>query len=156
MTADATSTTTGEVTVERFLDAPRELVWRAWTEPARFAQWFGTPPFSTPESSVFMDVRPGGEWRATQVSAEDGTQLPFAGHYQEVAEPERLMFSFENPENRGDPNVEVVTLTLRERNGGTEMVMRQQGHLPEEQYRLLYEGYSRFFDRLEEYLGRSR
>jgi uncharacterized protein YndB with AHSA1/START domain len=148
-----TSTTEagGQVTLTRVLDAPRELVWRAWTRPEQFARWFGTPPFTTPLSKVSMDVRPGGEWRATQV-AEDGTELPFVGVYREIAEPERLVFTFEDPQDRSDPDIEVATLTLAEIDGRTEMTFRQAGHLPEEEYGKLEQGYGLFFDRLAAHL----
>lgn len=141
------------VTVSRTLDAPRELVWRAWTEPERFASWFGTPPFVTPSSRVAMDVRPGGQWEATQVSVENGMELPFAGVYREVVPPERLVFTFENTADRTDPNIEIATVTFADLGGRTEMVLHQVGHLPEEQYGLLAIGYARFFDRLAEHLA---
>ncbi len=67
-----------EANVTRVIDAPREQVWRAFTEPERFAQWFGTPPHTTPLSTVSMDVRPGSEWRATMVHESDGSELPSA------------------------------------------------------------------------------
>src|ERR1700693_3039844 len=47
------------------VDAPRETVWREWTESGRFARWFGTPPLTTPADRVSMDVRVGGRWGAT-------------------------------------------------------------------------------------------
>lgn len=137
------------VTLTRVIDAPVESVWEAWTRPERFARWFGTPPFSTPSSRVDMDVRPGGTWHATQVSEIDGTELPFLGTYREVVAPERLVLTFEDPANRANPNVELATLVLEPIDGTTRMVFRQEGHLPGEQYRLLADGYSRFFDRLE-------
>jgi uncharacterized protein YndB with AHSA1/START domain len=102
---------------------------------------------------VALDVRPGGEWRATQVSTDTGDELPFFGHYREVEEPERLVFTFEDPTGAAQ-DVELGTLTLRALDGMTEMTFRQAGHLPAEQYPLLAQGYSRFFDRMEEYLGR--
>ena len=145
---------TRSVTITRDFNAPRELVWKAWTEPERFAQWFGTPPFTTPLSTIAMDLRPGGEWRASQVSADGGTVLPFVGVYREIVEPERLVFTFENPDDRSDPNVEVLTVTLRDIAGKTEMVVRQEGHMPAEQYELLKAGYSGFFDQLEKYLAK--
>lgn len=148
MTSTATS-----VTVTRTFDAPPEALWRAWTEPDHFAHWFFTPPFATPEDTVAMDVRPGGEWRATQLSAEDGTELPFVGRYREVVEPERLVLTFEDPQGR-DPNVEVVTVTFRDLGRGkSDMTLHQEGHLPPEQYPLLEQGYSRFFDNLASYLA---
>lgn len=141
-----------EVTVTRLFSAPRELVWRAWTEPSAFSYWFSTPPFTTPESGVALDVKPGGEWRATQVS-DDGTELPFIGVYREVVPPERLVLTFQNPADRSDPDVELATVMLESVPDGTRMTFRQQGHLPPEQYVLLKQGYSRFFDRLEQYLA---
>jgi uncharacterized protein YndB with AHSA1/START domain len=143
----STKDVTGEVTVTRTLEAPRELVWRAWTRPEHFTRWFGTPPFTTPLDRIAMDVRPGGEWRAMQVSS-DGTEMPFIGVYREIAEPERLVFTFDDPQDRSDPRREVVTVTLAEADGATEMTLHQEGHLPAEQYVLLQEGYSLFFDRL--------
>jgi uncharacterized protein YndB with AHSA1/START domain len=80
-----------ELVITRIFNAPRELVWKAWTEPAHFAQWFGTPPVTTPLSTISMDVRPGGEWRATMISEVDGTTHPFVGVYREVEEPSRLV-----------------------------------------------------------------
>ena len=109
----ATSNTgTQEVTVVRTFDASRAAVWDAWTTPDRFAGWFGTPPMTTPASTVAMDVRPGGEWRATMVSEEDGSTEPFVGVYREVVEPERLVFEMQDPGNRSNPDVEVATMEL--------------------------------------------
>jgi uncharacterized protein YndB with AHSA1/START domain len=144
---------TGEVTVVRVFDAPRESVWDAWTKPELFARWFFTPPFETPPSTVHMDVRPGGRWGATQVSESEDIELPFLGTYREVEPPDRLVLTFENPADRADPNVEVLTLTFRAVSSGTELTLRQVGHLPADQYPKLAEGYSRFFDNLAEMLG---
>jgi uncharacterized protein YndB with AHSA1/START domain len=143
-----------EVTVTRVFDAPRELVWKAWTEPEHFAHWFGTPPYTTPLSTISMDVRPGGRWRATMVSETDGSELPFLGVYREVVEPERLVLAFEDPQDPENPNVEVLTVTFNDLGGKTEVVAHQAGHMPEEEYPKLAEGYSGFFDRLAEHLAR--
>ena len=59
-----------------------------------------------------MDVRPGGEWRVTMISEVDGTTHPFVGVYREVEEPTRLVFTLDNPHDRRDPKVEVVTVTF--------------------------------------------
>ena len=52
-------------TLIRVFDAPRERVWREWTEPERFADWFGGPDWQVPLSTVVMDVREGGRFRLT-------------------------------------------------------------------------------------------
>jgi uncharacterized protein YndB with AHSA1/START domain len=145
---ESAETPAHEVTVERTIEAPRERVWAAWTQPAHFSQWFGVAPFATPQDRISLDVRPGGRWSATQVSAQDGTELPFVGTYGEVVEPERLVMIFENPQDPSDPNTEIATITLGERDGGTEMVLHQVGHLPPEAYGDLERGYSMFFEQL--------
>jgi uncharacterized protein YndB with AHSA1/START domain len=143
-----------EVTITRIFDAPRELVWRAWTEPEQFAQWFGGPPYVTPPEKVSLDVRPGGEWRATMVSEEDGSEIPFAGEYREVIEPERLVLTFADPADPGNQNVEVLTVTFTDLGDKTEVVANQAGHLPQDEYGRLAEGYASFFDQLAEHLAR--
>jgi uncharacterized protein YndB with AHSA1/START domain len=100
-----------------------------------------------------MDVRPGGRWQATQVSSEDGTELPFAGLYREVIAPERLVLTFQDPADPDDPNAEVATITLEDVEGGTRMALEQTGHLPEEQYPLLEQGYTAFFNQMAEGLS---
>ena len=64
-----------DMTIVRVFDAPRRLVWQAWTEPQRLAQWFGPKGFTNPVCEV--DARPGGALRVT-MQAPDGTQYPMA------------------------------------------------------------------------------
>jgi uncharacterized protein YndB with AHSA1/START domain len=142
-----------ELTITRVFDAPRELVWRAFTKAEHFAQWFGYPPFRTPPSKVSMDVRPGGEWEATQVNQDTGRELPFVGSYREVAEPDRLVFTFENPEDRSDPKIELVTVTFTDLGGKTEVTLHQAGYMDPKQYKRTEQGYSKFFDQLEKLLS---
>jgi uncharacterized protein YndB with AHSA1/START domain len=151
---DATSPGNRMLVLTRIFDAPRELVWKVWTDPTHFARWFGTPPVTAPVSAISMDVRPGGEWRATMISEVDGTTHPFVGIYREVEEPRRLVFTLDNPQDRSDPKVEVVTVTFTERDGKTEMTFQQVGHLPEEVYATgLKHGWGGFFDRLSAHLA---
>ena len=78
-----------ELTITRVLDAPRELVWKAFTDPEQFAYWFGAE-LEVPLDTVSLDVKPGGAWKAQMIS-EDGTEMPFGGFYRDVQEPERLV-----------------------------------------------------------------
>ena len=82
-----------EIAITRIYDAPREQVWRAWTEPERIARWWGRRGWSTPPSSVTLDVRPGGVFRLNSVSDADGREMPLDAVYREVVEPERLVFA---------------------------------------------------------------
>jgi uncharacterized protein YndB with AHSA1/START domain len=80
------------ISITRVFDAPREEVWRAWTEPERIAQWWGKRGWSTPVSSVELDVRPGGVFRLNSINDADGREMPLDAVYTEVVEPERLVF----------------------------------------------------------------
>ncbi len=152
---DAPSATALAATVTRVFDAPPERVWTCLTDPEDFAQWFGTPPFTTPASTVTMEVRPGGEFRATMVHETDGTELPFAGHFREVVELQRLVQTLENAADPSDPDVEMVTTTLTDLGDGkTQVVYQQSGHLPAEQYPMIEQGVNGFYDRLAEHLAR--
>jgi uncharacterized protein YndB with AHSA1/START domain len=142
-----------ELTVTRILDAPRELVWKAWTDPAQFAYWFGGEA-EVPVSTVSLDVRPGGAWNARMVM-EDGTEIPFGGVYGEVQEPERLVMIFEEVGRQTDADQQVVTVTLADLAGKTELVLTQAGMLDEEDWKGLEAGYGSFLDKLEELLAKS-
>ncbi len=89
---DATPPTMAErkLTITRVLDAPRELVWRCWTDPDHFARWWGPEHFHTPRESVEIDPRPGGAFRATMVGP-DGAEYPSTGEFREVEPPERFV-----------------------------------------------------------------
>ena len=98
------------ITITRTFDAPRELVWKEWTEPERFADWFGGPETEVPLSTVSMDVRAGGAWRATMLAGAPRREIQWEGEYHEVVEPERLVFTIcDRPDSRpgarhGDPH----------------------------------------------------
>ena len=100
-----------EITITRVLDAPRELVWRAWTEPERLARWWGKRGWNAVPSSITMDVRPGGAFRVTTVHADDGTEMPTEGVYRDVLPPERLVFAEPPRANCHEGAVGTVTLT---------------------------------------------
>ena len=136
-----------EATITREFAAPRERVWQAIVDPALLVRWFGHDGITT---TAEIDARPGGEFKARMVNDADGsTVADFLGRYDEVDEPGRLVQQFLNPENPDDPNTEVLTYTLRETDGGTELTYHQTGHLPDEQYPLIVQGVNGFYDRLE-------
>ena len=79
-----------ELVLERILKAPREKLWRCWTEPQLIAQWFTPPPFKT--TKAVMDVRTGGASCIT-MQGPDGTEFPNPGVYLEVVPREKLVFT---------------------------------------------------------------
>lgn len=77
--------------IVREFDAPRELVWKAWTEPKNFAAWWGPKGFDTPRCE--MDLRPGGAWRfhMRDMSDPSGAEGPIKGVFGDIVKPERLV-----------------------------------------------------------------
>ncbi len=145
---------TDSFTITRVFDAPRELVFAAWTDPAQFAHWFGAES-DVPLETVSLDVRPGGAWSAIMHVDPAPTTLHFHGEYREVVPPERLVLTLKNPFEPNDPLVEVVTVVFKDLGGKTEMTFVQEGNLGAEEYIKTKEGWSLFFDRLAEGLPRA-
>ena len=140
------------IAITRVFDAPRERVWQEWTEPARFADWFGGVESEVPLSTVSMDVRPGGSWRATMFAGPDRREIRWRGEYREVVEPERLVLTFsDQPEADAYELVTVVLADLGD--GRTEMRFQQHGRMTAEQYKRAGGGWSTFFDRMAEHLA---
>jgi uncharacterized protein YndB with AHSA1/START domain len=136
-----------EINIVREFDAPRELVWRAWTEPEQFADWFGGKDAEIPMSTVSMDVRPGGEWRATMLAGPAG-EIRWRGSFQEVVPPERLVFTLTD---RPGDEYEVCTVVLTDLGGRTEMSFTQGGgHIPPDVVERTTAGWQHFFDRMGE------
>lgn len=79
-----------EIVITRLLDAPRELVWEAWTNPEHVAKWWGPNGFTTTTKS--HDFRPGGLWIYT-MHGPDGTDYPNEVKYIEIVKPERIIHS---------------------------------------------------------------
>jgi len=136
-----------EINIVRDFDAPRELVWRAWTEPEQFADWFGGKDAEIPMSTVSMDVRPGGEWRATMLAGPAG-EIRWRGSFQEVVPPERLVFTITD---QPDEVYELCTVVLTDLGGRTRMAFTQGGgHIPPEMLEQSIAGWHAFFDRMGE------
>jgi uncharacterized protein YndB with AHSA1/START domain len=142
------------ITMTRVFEAPRERVWREWTEPERFADWYGGPGCEVPLSTVSMDVRPGGAWRLTMYCDPGRREIHWNGEYREVVEPERLVFTVSD--QPGDERYELVIVDLADvGDGRTEMLFEQHGHMTAEQYGRAEQGWSGFFDRVAERLAAS-
>lgn len=86
---EATANSDTSIVMSRTFDAPREALWRAWTDTEMWAQWFAPEPMT---GRAEADVRPGGRYRFIMV-APDGTEYATVGSYLEVREPERLVYT---------------------------------------------------------------
>jgi uncharacterized protein YndB with AHSA1/START domain len=140
-----------EITVTRVLAAPRDLVWKAWTEPEQLAEWWGPAGWSNPLPNVTMDVRPGGAFHLTSVSDEDGSEMSTRGVYREVVEPERLVLEEPAEGSWHEGSVSVVTFTDLG-DGRTEIVLRATIHTTDEMRAAAEAGMLGSLDRLAEHL----
>jgi uncharacterized protein YndB with AHSA1/START domain len=110
------------LTLTRVFDAPRDLVFKAWTDPKHLAQWWGPQGFTVPTCEV--DLRPGGAIRI-DMRGPDGVVYPMRGVLNEVAAPERLvMTAYPLEDEAGHPLLEVrQTVTFAEQGGQTRLTL---------------------------------
>ncbi len=104
MIDQATDTADREIVITRVFDAPRELVFSAWTDPKHVAQWWGPKGFTSTVHE--MDVKPGGVWRFV-MHGPDGVDYPNRIVYSEVVEPERLVYSHGDDNEEGGETFQV-------------------------------------------------
>ncbi len=152
-----------ELVITRVFDAPRELVFRAWTEPEHFVRWWGPNGFTTPVCKI--DLRPGGVWHVCMRSP-DGRDYWSKGVYREIVAPERIVSTdfFSDAAGHRVPPAQyglpadwpaemLLTVTFAEQDGGTRLTVRQS--VPEALARSIgaVEGWNQSFDRLAEQLA---
>ncbi len=142
-----------DLVLTRVFNAPRERVWKAWTDAKQLAQWWGPAGFTNPRCEV--DVRPGGTIRV-DMRGPDGTVYPMAGVYREVVAPERLVFSASALDEKGKPLFEVLnTITFAEQGGKTKLtlearVIKKLSDRADEYLKGQEAGWSQSLDRLAE------
>ena len=111
-----------DLNLTRILDAPRALVFKAWTDPKQVQQWWGPACFTNPVCEI--DPRPGGAMRI-HMRGPDGTIYPMTGRYIELVEPERIVFTSGPTDADGKPLFEVLaTVTFADRDGKTELTLQ--------------------------------
>jgi uncharacterized protein YndB with AHSA1/START domain len=114
----ATADTNRDLVITRIINAPREKVYKAWTDAELLKQWFAPLPYTTPR--VELDVRPGGT-NYFVMRGPDGQDLPNRGVYLEVVENERLVFTdaFTKAWEPSEKPFMAVTLTFEDIGGKT-------------------------------------
>jgi uncharacterized protein YndB with AHSA1/START domain len=140
-----------EIAITRVYDAPREEVWKAWTEPDRLAAWWGKRGWNAVPSSITMDVRPGGAFRVTSVSDEDGAEQTTSGVYRDVVAPERLVLE-ESPEDAWHTGALSTVELIDLGDGRTEMRFSTTVHTTMPVFEAASAGMASAFDRLAEHL----
>jgi uncharacterized protein YndB with AHSA1/START domain len=139
-----------ELTIVRIFDAPRKLVFEAWTKPEHLSRWFGPKGFTVPSCEV--DFRSGGVFRFV-LRGPDGKDYPFDGSYVEIVALQRIVF-------RGDihdvPGQEVLTtVTFADHQGKTKVTVHQTYAFESDATRGAPIGWNQTLDRLAEFVAKS-
>jgi uncharacterized protein YndB with AHSA1/START domain len=158
-----------EFVISRTFHAPRDKVWRAWSEPDRMRQWFS--PKGITAKAAKMDFRPGGTYHYCLVTP-DGREMWGKAAYREIAAPERLVWINSFSDEHGGvtrhpmaptwPLEMFTTVTFTETGGGTQVTVRWEPLNPTDEERRTFDaghqsmqqGWTGTFDQLEEYLAR--
>lgn len=148
-----------DIIITRVFDAPRELIWKAWTEPERVMRWWGPKDYTSPSAKI--DLRVGGTFLSCMRSPE-GKDYWGTGTYKEVVEPERLAMtdSFADENGKivpatyygmpGEFPLELqVLVTFEEHEGKTTMTLKHYG-MPAETAKDAEMGWNQSFDKLAE------
>ena len=139
-----------EIVIERVFDAPRTLVFEAWTKAEHVTHWWD--PSGAPLAVCEIDLRPNGAFRFVN-SGPEGAKYPFAGFYREITPPSRLVIGGPSPISNGES---ICTLVFSERDGQRTLTMTFKCQSKADRDALLQmrvdEGTTLTLDNLDEYL----
>lgn len=163
-TAPSAGSTDQDLVITRVFDAPRKLVFKAWTEPERVKRWWGPNGFTTPACTI--DLRPGGVFHNCMRSPE-GRDYWSKGVYREIVEPERIVSTDFFSDEQGNPvppthygmspdwpQEALLTVTFAEHGGRTTLTLQHAvGSAPASERDQCRAGWSESLDRLAAYLA---
>jgi uncharacterized protein YndB with AHSA1/START domain len=138
--------TKAELRISRTFDAPRHLVFAAWTKAEHVSRWFTPRPLTTSQCEV--DFRPGGVFRVV-MRMPDGVEHPFDGKFGEIVVPERIVF---RGKIHGDNETE-TTVTFTETDGKTTIAVHQTYSYQSDATRGAHQGWTMTLDQLARYLA---
>lgn len=136
--------------IKRFIKAPRDRIYAAWTDPAQLKEWFG--PENVKTRDLVADVRVGGQFRWDCADPE-GNEVTITGEYRELEPGRKIVFTWKHEGNEDwKNNSSIVTVEFSDREGGTEIHLIHE-KLPTEASRDDHEkGWNSVFGRLEKFL----
>ena len=155
-----------ELKIKRTINAPRELVWKAWTDPEKFKKWWGPKEFTTP--IVRIDLKVGGE-HFNCMQAPDGEKFCGKGVYQEIDPPKKLVVtdSFADEDgnvvpatyfglDEGFPMEMLQEITLEEEDGKTKLTLKHSdiSNISEADKNDMRQGWMETLDKLDAYLSK--
>ena len=131
MTDQSTADTTRNVELERTFEAPRELVFRAFTDPDQVPQWWGPEGFHTPREKVEIEPRVGGRYHVVMVQSDSGAEFPTDYEIVELVEPELLVLRAPAMPEFGIPDETTTRVELRDEGGRTHMTLTSGPYTPD-------------------------
>jgi uncharacterized protein YndB with AHSA1/START domain len=139
-----------QVVMTRLFDAPREAVFRAWTDPDEIAAWYGPEHVDTPREGIRIDLRVGGRYELTMVARGDGREFPIGYEIVELVEPELIVLRSDPMPAMGMHEPTVTRVELHDLGGRTRMVLTD-GPYPESRHAAA--GWSQAFDKLAAFVA---
>src|SRR5436305_7439275 len=138
--------------IRRWVNAPTDRVYAAWTDPAQLKQWVG--PANVTTRNLSADPRVGGRYQ-WDLTSPDGEEMTVSGEYRELIPGKKIVFTWQwHDDDAWVDRSSIVTVELTERDGGTEIQFRHE-LLPSEDSRDRHtEGWNSVLDRLEEFFKR--
>jgi uncharacterized protein YndB with AHSA1/START domain len=151
--ASAGVTSPLELTITRTFDAPRELVYKLFTEPEHIVHWMGPRDFAA--RNFTQDARVGGKWRGMLHPLKGGRDLWQGGTFLEIDPPRRVSYTFAWDDENGNPSEEtVVTLDFEAQGSRTRLTFHQTGFTSAGERDGHQGGWNETFDKFEEYAAR--
>jgi uncharacterized protein YndB with AHSA1/START domain len=154
-----------ELVITRVFDAPRELVFKSWTEPERLMRWWGPKGFTSPVCKI--DLRPGGVFHNCMRSPE-GKDYWSQGVYREIVKPERIVCTDTFANEKGNPVSPqdygmspdwaaemLITVTFTEHAGKTRLTLQHSPMNPGPDRDMCEQGWNESLDKLEDYLAKA-
>jgi uncharacterized protein YndB with AHSA1/START domain len=143
-----------DVFISRTFDAPREVVWRFFTEPDLIARWFGPHVFDTPVETVEVEPRVGGAWNLVMVGP-GGARAPMVGRIVRFEPPEHLEIVTDATSDDVELHDIVLRIALHDHGDRTRLTLHQ-GPLTDEEKRLTEQGWGESFEKLDAALADGR
>ena len=112
-----------EVLITRIFDAPREAVFKAWTDPDEVAAWYGPEQFDTPREKIRIDLRVGGRYELTMVQRDSGKEFPSGYEIIELVEPELLVMRSDPLPEFGMPEPALLRVEFHDHGAKTRMTL---------------------------------
>ena len=122
--------TATDVLITRSFDAPREAVFKAWTDPDEVAAWYGPELFDTPRAKIRIDLRVGGRWELTMVQRDNGAEFPAGYDIVELVVPELLVLRSDPMPEFGMPEPTVTRVEFHDHGAKTRMTLTDGPYPP--------------------------